>query len=415
MVPKPPNSGGFFLDKTLLKARVLKARARRNSGLSKAATIEEPGPQATTKNAEIAAHPPPNMPRFETWSDPNHTHNQGNVQYPNNSFDFAPDTGPSTNDFMGRAMGVTKSPPRRTKKPPISSPKKSPPSNKNPPPPPLRGVDQATEQQAQQQQQQQHGFNNNNHHMLKQPPPPPLEQWAPPRKAPPPPPVFRPSDHQPQQQAAPKKKPPPPLPIVHPSTRPPNAHSLMLHSRPDAVAAAAAAVAADDKKSKGQDLMDKMNSTIRDLSETVARQRRDLHDKDSQLSGVDGQLGQMAVAEAAIANEWEQAQVAHRDHRDLLAQRRERATHLAQEIARLQEELRQEDAGLDSIERAMLVYKATARRTEHQLQVHRDEHGDLGAIRQALEEEKAIIGRDISNNESELKSLEAIQSLAIHE
>jgi chromosome segregation ATPase len=193
---------------------------------------------------------------------------------------------------------------------------------------------------------------------------------------------------------------------VH-SSKPPNAHSLMLHSRPDEVKVAA--------KSKGQDLMDKMNLTIRGLSETVARQRRDWQDKDSQLSGVDAQLGQMDVAEAAITNEWEQAQASHHDHRDLLAQRRERVAHLVQEIARLQDELQQENAGLDSIERAMLVYKDTARRTEHQLQVHRDEQGDLGAIRQALEEEKAIVGRDMINNESELKSLEAIQNLAIHE
>jgi hypothetical protein len=57
----------------------------------------------------------------------------------------------------------------------------------------------------------------------------------------------------------------------------------MLHARPDAAAA----------KSKGQDLMDNMNSTIRGLSEMLAQQRHNLQEKDLQLSNVDTQLGQM--------------------------------------------------------------------------------------------------------------------------
>jgi hypothetical protein len=275
---------------------MLKAKAKRGHGVSNGGHIEDPGPQATAKNTEIAGHPPPpNMGRFETWSSPNssNTRNQGNVaqvQDPIDAFDFGSDMRTPV-DPLGRAVGAatTKISPRRVKKPPPPPP----PKLKLPPPPPIVQshlnprlpnahsiipLDQAT------QQQQSHGFNNS-HLMPKQPPPPPLVgQRAQPRMAPPSTSAFRPLDHQPQQ-AAPTKKPPPPPPIVHSNLhpRPPNAHSFMLHARPDAAAA----------KSKGQDLMDNMNSTIRGLSETLARQRRDLQEKDLQLSNVDTQLGRM--------------------------------------------------------------------------------------------------------------------------
>jgi hypothetical protein len=166
-------------------------------------------------------------------------------------------------------------------------------------------------------------------------------------------------------------------------------------------------------KTTGQYLVDGMKADIHNLNDQVTRHKDSLQEKDAQLTDLDGELEQMTAKEQAINVEFQAARTFSREQRDLLQQKIDRMARLNQQIAGLQEELRHDEAGMESIECAMLVYEEKAARTESMLKAHHDQQGNLGAIRQALEEERASITRDLTNCESELKSLEVIQNLAL--
>ena len=162
----------------------------------------------------------------------------------------------------------------------------------------------------------------------------------------------------------------------------------------------------------GQQLLEVMNESIRELNEKLHRQKQNLEKKGSQLSDLDGRISQMNSQQESLGREVEAAHAHDRQKRDLFRQKQERITTLNLQIAKLQAELRQEQAELEDVERSMYVAQEAAVRSEAHLHAMRDEQGSLGAIRQALEDEMNILSRDVTNCESELKSLEAIQNLA---
>lgn len=166
-------------------------------------------------------------------------------------------------------------------------------------------------------------------------------------------------------------------------------------------------------KTAGQYLADDMKANMYNLNDQLTRHKHSLQEKDAQLTDLDGELEQLTAKEQAINVEFQAASTFCREQRDLLRQKIDHVARLNQQIAGLQEELRHDEAGMESIECAMLVYEEKAARTETMLKAHHDQQGNLGAIRQALEDEKASITRNLTNCESELKSLEVIQNLAL--
>jgi chromosome segregation ATPase len=164
---------------------------------------------------------------------------------------------------------------------------------------------------------------------------------------------------------------------------------------------------------KAQQLVNVMNTSIRELTEKMEGHKMNLVRKDSQLSDLDSQIVEINAKEANLKKGLEMAEASARQQRDTLLQKRDRIIFMRQKIAELEEELLQDEVDMESIERSILLYQENASRTESKLGSHRDEQGNLGAIREALEEERTTIARDVTNCESEIKSLEAIQNLAL--
>ena len=162
-----------------------------------------------------------------------------------------------------------------------------------------------------------------------------------------------------------------------------------------------------------QKLVEDMNTTISNLKQKMEGQNSSLEEKNVQLSNFDSQLGEMNSEEETLKKQLKMAEISAQQQRDLLRQKRDRVTFLREEIAKMEEELRQEEADMETIERNILIYQENASVTESKLQSNQDEQGNIVAVQQALEEERNTISRNMSNCESEIKSLEAIQNLAL--
>ena len=170
-----------------------------------------------------------------------------------------------------------------------------------------------------------------------------------------------------------------------------------------------------EEEVRGSDLVGNMNSTIRRLSEKIVRRERELQEKDSQLEDLDVQLNQMNTMVTHLSANLEGARRSARQSQEALHVKQKRVSDITHQIQRLQAELRAEETDAQAIAGNMQLFLDNEDRAGHQLQTHRDEHGSLNAVRQALSDEKACILRDLDNSTSELKSLEAIQNLAMRD
>jgi chromosome segregation ATPase len=120
----------------------------------------------------------------------------------------------------------------------------------------------------------------------------------------------------------------------------------------------------------------------------------------------------MSHAQQTLDLEFETAQLSLVQQHELLSHKTECVSDLQYQIAQMQSELRREQTEMEQLQGSLLRNQTSVNHSELELRAAADEHDTMGAIRQALEDEKDMLYRDVSNCESELKSLEAIQNLA---
>jgi len=166
-------------------------------------------------------------------------------------------------------------------------------------------------------------------------------------------------------------------------------------------------------KKEGQSLVDDMNATIRNLQTKMERQRRNLEEKDSEIHTSDEHLELMDQKEQSLVEELARAQTAANQHQQDILQKRSHIEAMQRHIRQLQEDIQREEACLESLDQAYASCDANTASVERRLKYHRNEQGNLGVARQSLEDDRENLLRELTNTESELKSLQAIQNLAM--
>ena len=161
----------------------------------------------------------------------------------------------------------------------------------------------------------------------------------------------------------------------------------------------------------GQLLLDDMNSDIKSVEGKLSRRQKVLEDKNSQLSKVTLQLNELSEKQENLGRELAAARSSREQQQGALAERRSRLSQLESQIAQLQEQLERERSELEHMEASTRANEKGGS-LEQQLEATRDESRSLGVIKQALEDEIHSIGREVTNCESELKSLQAILQTA---
>jgi hypothetical protein len=164
----------------------------------------------------------------------------------------------------------------------------------------------------------------------------------------------------------------------------------------------------------GHHLVENMNSNVQALEDKLQRHRLDLEEKNSQITGLDQQMEHyMDHTQQTLTRAFEKAQMNLVEQHDYISHRTDRVNDLKYQLAQLQSKLRLEQREMDELQGSLGHHEEKVTHCERELRNAADEHDTLGAIRQALEEEKDTLRRDVSNCESELKSLEVIQNLAM--
>jgi hypothetical protein len=420
-IPKAPNTGGIFMDRAMLLTNM------ERPDLGNVSVVEDPGPRT---NTDLELPPPPDMDRSETWAGepPDDYGNRRSLQdkLMKNAFDFSNDSIPL--DPLGQSALAGKSK-HQQRRPSAKIVAQSPNVHAVPPthrtrklkPPPPNSIPQ---QQPQQQQQQQHDPRRG-HQMT------PVSS-RPKRPSDPITSVPPISSAQEYNQTKRRSEPISDSEDVSQGRVPTKKERQyfqrhvekmdvyaqqpgMSHTQQPGASHERGPPPRSDKEEdvKGWDLVSGLNSTIRGLSETIASRERDFKEKESQLATLDLHISQMKKAEVELAKDLDVAKATARQNQDAAHQKHTRISDLTQRIQQLQAELRAEESDVQSIARNIPIYLENAVHAESKLKGHRDEQGSLGAVRQALDDEKACIVRDLDNSTSELKSLEAIQNLAM--
>jgi ankyrin repeat protein len=416
-IAKAPHTGGFFLDRVMLRTGMERADSSRGS-------VEDPGPRTNT-DSELPR--PPGIDRSETWSAD--SPDQDDIMRLSlqdtlmmNAFDFRCNDAMPLDPYSQPVLSVKSKQRNRSTVPPTHPTRKMkvPPPNSTPQPP---------------QQQQQHDPRRGH------PMPPvgskPKRQSDP--IAPSPPIPASPQYNQTKRRSEPTSHTYVDTPGGRAQTNAEREYYLRYQEKMDVYAqqpgpshrqqpeapqrAAQPGVTHErgppsrkkEEEIKGRDLVNGMNSTIRGLSETIACQGRDLKEKESQLADLDLRIDQMKVAEVELIDNLDVAKSTARQNQDTVHQKQTRISDLTRRIQQLQAELRAEEADVQLLERSIPMYVENASHVENKLKAHRDEQGSLGVVRQALDDEKACIVRDLGNSTSELKSLETIQNLAMRD
>ena len=162
----------------------------------------------------------------------------------------------------------------------------------------------------------------------------------------------------------------------------------------------------------GQLLLDDMNSDIKSVEEKLARRKRILKDKIRDLTMVDLKLNDMRNKEESLLRQLESSQATREEQQTVLDEKRFRVSDLCSQIAHLQSELERERSEIERLHESLSAQEDADNRAEQELKGTREERGSLDVVRNALIQEKASLDREVSNCESELKSLQAIQQIA---
>lgn len=155
-----------------------------------------------------------------------------------------------------------------------------------------------------------------------------------------------------------------------------------------------------------------MNSNIQSLNDKLQRQRFQLEEKNSQIADLDERKGQLDHKRQNLNRDFERAQLSLVQQHESLSHKIDSVSDLQYQIVQLQSKLKLEQMEMEQLEGSLLRNQETVDLSDVELRIATDEHATLGAIRQALEDEKDTLDRDVSNCESELKSLEVIHNLA---
>ena len=162
----------------------------------------------------------------------------------------------------------------------------------------------------------------------------------------------------------------------------------------------------------GQLLLDDMNSDIKSVEEKLARRRRILKEKVNELAVLDAKLSDVRGKEESLQRQIESSQSSFEEQQDILNEKRFRVSELSSQIAHLQSELQRERSEIEHMHESLTAQEESVHRVVQELQGTHEERVSLGAVREAMIEAKASLDREVSNCESELKSLQAIQQIA---
>jgi hypothetical protein len=162
-----------------------------------------------------------------------------------------------------------------------------------------------------------------------------------------------------------------------------------------------------------QSLMNEMNTNIDRLEASLENLKSDLDEKESHLASLDATTAEMQLREQDLERGLRNARSLVEHQHAEMGKKLERIASLKDRIAVLRAELLEEQSTLEPMERAIMGLEEKIVDKEHKLKAHREEKGSIELMKQSLCEEKDYINREMENSNSELKSLKAIQDLAM--
>lgn len=163
----------------------------------------------------------------------------------------------------------------------------------------------------------------------------------------------------------------------------------------------------------GANLENDLNDSIEKLKRDKASRRVEMEQKDLEISQIDRQLSDISRQENRLTMEMRQTH-SSTVNQEAIYEKEERISHIQRQIADLRAELRQLEGEVRSLQNnpSSSVYEIS--RMESKLRSLKDEKMTFQAIREALNEERNTVKRDFENLDDEIKSLEAIQSMAMN-
>jgi hypothetical protein len=162
-----------------------------------------------------------------------------------------------------------------------------------------------------------------------------------------------------------------------------------------------------------QFMVDGMRSNIQRLEKSVHQLTKDLRDKHADMDNLESVANDMDLRELDLTRGLQNVRAVIQHQTQEVDAKKARISHLKDKISALEAVLVQEESTLEPMERSILILEQKALDKEQKLFGHRAERKSFHVMKQNLVEERESLSRELQNANSELKSLRAIQDLAL--